>query len=195
MLTTYEQRLVLTYLANAVSRLHRDSPEARELAGWVSENADRMGLATPAIELCQKRPRCRKPKSGLSKGQCADLRTLLMDGRHAGTQSVRGDRLELRLRSLGCEMQLSRTDVAILKILLRYRSNPVVESLIDGVFEEGRHVRRHMKIFNLNRASPISRATRSTPTYSSLKSPRCRRRNSPPRARRTYPSRRHRSAP
>ena len=46
-------------------------------------------------------------------------------------------------------MQLSRTDVAILEIMLRYRSNPVIESLIDAVFEGGRHFRGLSKIFNV----------------------------------------------
>ena len=46
-------------------------------------------------------------------------------------------------------MQLSRTDLAILEILLRYRSHPVVESMVDSVFEGGRHYRRLTKIFNV----------------------------------------------
>ena len=46
-------------------------------------------------------------------------------------------------------MQLSRTDLVILEIVLRYRSNPVIESLIDAVFEEGRQFRRLTKIFNV----------------------------------------------
>ena len=46
-------------------------------------------------------------------------------------------------------MQLSRTDIAILEIVLRYRSHPVFESLVDAVFEEGRHFRRLTKIFNV----------------------------------------------
>ena len=153
MLTAYEQRLILSYLANAISRLHRDSPEARELTDWVWENADLLGPATPAIELCQERPRRRKSESGFSKGQWGNLRTLLMEGRRAGARGVRGDRLAVRLRSLGREMQLSRTDVAILEILLRYRVHPVVESLIDGVFEGRRQFRRMTKTFNVRGAA------------------------------------------
>ena len=38
MLTAYERRLILQYLANAASRLHHRDPEARELVGWITEN-------------------------------------------------------------------------------------------------------------------------------------------------------------
>ena len=149
MLTSYERRLVLSYLANATSRLDRDSPEARELVDWVMENGDVLGLTTSELEPLRERPRRRKSRSGLSKGQWQDLRDCVMEGANAGSQRVRADRLSLRLRSLGREMQLSRTDVAILEIVLRYRSHPVVESLFDEVFEEGHRFRRLTKIFNV----------------------------------------------
>ena len=149
MLTNYERRLAVSYLANAVSSVHRDSPEASELVDWVSENADLLGLATPVIELCEGRPRRRKATSGLSKRQWGDLRNLVLEARQAGGRRARADRLAVRLRNLGREMQLSKADVAILEILLRYRSHPVVESLVDSVFEGGRHYRRLTKIFNV----------------------------------------------
>ena len=53
-------------------------------------------------------------------------------------------------------MRLTRTDVAILKIMLRFRSDPTVESMIDVVFERGRHFRRMTNIFNV-RYPAISR--------------------------------------
>ena len=149
MLTSYERRLVLSYLANATSRLDRDSPEARELVDWVMENGDVLGLTTSELEPLRERPAAPKSRSGLSKGQWQDLRDCVMEGANAGSQRVRADRLSLRLRSLGREMQLSRTDVAILEIVLRYRSHPVVESLFDEVFEEGHRFRRLTKIFNV----------------------------------------------
>ena len=150
MLTNYERRLVLSYLTKAVSGLHRESPEAGELTDWVGENADLLALSATEIELDREHPRRRrKARSGLSKGQWRGLRELLAEGGDGAARRVRADRLALRLRSLGREMQLSRTDVAILEIVLRYRSHPVVESLVDAVFEEGRHFRRLTKIFNV----------------------------------------------
>ena len=72
MLTNYEQRLVLSYLANATSRLHRDSPEARELVDWVMESGDLLGLATSELEPLREGRRRRKSESGLSTGQWQD---------------------------------------------------------------------------------------------------------------------------
>lgn len=149
MLTNYERQLAVSYVANAVSSVHRDSPEASELVDWVSENADLLDLATPVMELFEQRPRRRKSTSGLSGRQWGDLRTLVLEARQAGGRCVRADRLAVRLRNLGREMRLSKADVAILEILLRYRSHPVVESLVDSVFEGGRHYRRLTKIFNV----------------------------------------------
>ena len=149
MLTTYERHLVLRYLANAVSSLRRDSPEAGELTDWVSENTGLLSLSASAAELCGERPRRRKSKIGFSKSQWNELRNHLLEGNRTDARRVRADRLTVRLRSLGREMRLSRTDLAILEILLRYRSHPVVESLVDSVFERGRHYRRLTKVFNV----------------------------------------------
>ena len=55
----------------------------------------------------------------------------------------------MRLGNLGREMQLTRIDVAILEIMLRYRSNSVIESLIDAVFKEGRHFRKMTDVLNV----------------------------------------------
>ena len=149
MLTTYERHLVLRYLANAVSSLHRDSQEAGELTDWMSENADLLSLPASAVELCRERPRRRKSKSGFSRSEWSELRDHLLQGNRTEVRRVRADRLTVRLRSLGREMRLSRTDLAILEILLRYRTHPVVESLVDSVFEGGRHYRRLTKVFNV----------------------------------------------
>ena len=119
MLTTYERHLVLRYLANAVSSLHWDSPEAGELTNWVSENTDLLSLSASAIELCRERPRRRKSKSGLSRGKWSELRDHLLQGNRTEARRVRADRLTVRLRSLGPEMRLSRTDLATHEILLR----------------------------------------------------------------------------
>ena len=58
------------------------------------------------------------------------------------------NRVALRLRCEGREVQLCRADITILEIMLRYRSSPVVEPLLDSVFEGGRHFRRLTESFN-----------------------------------------------
>ena len=153
MLTAYERHLVRSYLANAVASLHHESPEARELAEWVGENGDLLALTTQANELCRERAGHRKSKLGLSKDQWKVLRNVFGEVRGPGTRRIRAHRMAQRLRSLGSEMQLSRTDLAILEILLRYRMHPVVESLIDGVFEGRRDFRRITKTFNVRGAA------------------------------------------
>ena len=137
MLAAYERRLVLSYLANATSRLNRRSSETNELVDWISENRDLLGVERSVIERFWDLTKRRKSENRFSKGQMAALRDLLIEAGNGRSRKVRGDGLALRLRNLGREMQLSRSDVGILEIMLRYRSNPVVESLIDSVFEGG----------------------------------------------------------
>ena len=149
MLTTYEQCLVLSWLTNAVRCLHRGSPESKELFDWVSENSELLPAGCSLVELCEEGARRRKSKGGPSKDQWDALRDRLTTGEHGATRRVRADRLASRLRRLGREMQLSRTDVGILEIMLRYRSNPVVEDLLDSVFEEGHRFRRLTRLFNV----------------------------------------------
>ncbi len=138
--TTYEKRLVLSYLTNAVRRLHRGSSESRELRGlfeWVSENSRLLPAGSSLVELCKEGARRRKSGGGPSKDQSDALRDRLTTGEHGATRPVRpvrADRLASGLRRLGREINLSRTDLAILEIMLRYRSNPVVEDLLDSVF-------------------------------------------------------------
>ena len=154
MLTTYEQHLVLSYLTNAVRRLHRGSPESKELFDWVSENSELLPAGSSLVELCEEGARRRRSRGDKSRGdpskdQWDALRDRLTTGEHGATRRVRADRLASRLRRLGREMQLSRTDVAILEIMLRYRSNPVVENLLDSVFEGGHRFRRLTRLFNV----------------------------------------------
>ena len=149
MLTAYERRLVLTYLVNAVRRLRRSTSATEALFEWVSENSDVLRAGNSVVELCKERARRRKSKGSLAKDRSDELRDLVTSGDRGGARRVRADRLALRLRTLGREMQLSRTDVAILEIMLRYRSNPVIEALIDAGFEEGRNFLRMTNIFNV----------------------------------------------
>ena len=46
---------------------------------------------------------------------------------------VRPDATAQRIRSLGRHMNLSRTDIALLELLLRYETEPLVESMVDEI--------------------------------------------------------------
>ena len=170
MLTAYEQRLVLSYLVNAVRHLQRGTSETKALLEWVSENSGLLWLRSSLVDLRRERARRGKSKGRRSTDQSGDLQDRLADGGCGRARRVRADRLALRLGNLGREMQLTRIDVAILEVMLRYRSNPVIESLIDAVFDGGRHFRKVTGIFNVRcptiRASSASRARLSSLAWS-----------------------------
>ena len=148
MLSAYERRLILSYLSNAASRLHHQSLEAVELTGWVETNADLLALTDWVGKRHERRLGCMDSDRELSAPEWQDMREFLMGKDRTAMGRVRGDRTAQRLRRLGQEMQLSRTDVAILEILLRYRTQPILESMVDTVFEHGRHYRRMTRLFN-----------------------------------------------
>ena len=52
----------------------------------------------------------------------------------AATKKARSDRTAQRLRSLAPTAGLSRTDIDIMELLLRYQSQPIIESMVDDVF-------------------------------------------------------------
>ena len=165
MLTAYERRLILQYLANAASRLHHRDPEARELVGWITENDRRTAsgrrrgtLGAPGGK--GKWSRALSASAHLDRKRLdlddflgpEELRELAdcMDGptgkqwsrlvealRDMGSaaRSARSDGTAQRLRCLGKTMGLSRTDLAILELMLRYHTQPIIESMIDGVFK------------------------------------------------------------
>ncbi len=163
MLTGYEQRLIVHYLANLASCLHHRDREAKELVEWVASNGRRTVFgsrrkAPRAFGGKRRRSRTLPPNLGRKR---LDLDDLLApedfkaledctDGptgkqwsrleealrRKCSTaKSVRSDRTAQRLRCLGRTTGLSRTDVAILELMLRYQAQPIIESMIDSVFE------------------------------------------------------------
>lgn len=129
MLTTYERRLVLSYLINAVRRLHRGTSETKVLFEWLSENSALLRPESWLVELCRARARRGESQGGLSKNQSGEARDLLTKGVPGVARRVRADRLAARLRSLGREMQLTRTDMVIIEIMLRYRSSRMTTTL------------------------------------------------------------------
>ena len=163
MLTAYEHRLIVRYLANLVSCLPHRGPEAKELIEWVASNGRRRvfgGSKKASRVFGGKRRRSRALPSNLGRKRldlddllapedfrdledCADgvtgkqwssLKEALRS-KCAATKSVRSDRTAQRLRCLGRTTGLSRTDVAILELMLRYQTQPIIESMIDNVFQ------------------------------------------------------------
>ena len=151
MLNVYERRLILSYLSNAASRLDRHCREARELAERLAEYDDLLAVADCAAKPIESRHHgC--SDNELSAAQWQHLRKTLKS-HHAALKRVRADRTALRIRRLGRETGLSRTDIAILELLLRYHTQPLIESTIDKVFSTG--YRRHSAVFNVGqRALP-----------------------------------------
>ena len=135
MLSTYEQHLLASYLVNVASGLHHRDPEASELAEWVADKASRLARG-------RNRRRFRRQwadedhEEGMSASRLRALRETLRTALVA-TGRPRGDRPALRLRRLGRTLDLTRSDVDILELLLRYQTQPAIESMVDDVFGGG----------------------------------------------------------
>ena len=144
MLNNYERHLIVSYLSNAASHFRHYHTEAKELAQWVAENRDVLAINDVTEELGERRLYHEK---GLPE---QDWRLFIkaIEETRSASRHVRGDRTALRLRRLGKEMHLTRTDVAVLESLLRYRTQPIIESLVDNVFGHGGS-RWNSKFFNV----------------------------------------------
>ncbi|MDE0239203.1 MAG: AAA family ATPase [bacterium] len=132
MLTAYEHRLLALYLANAASRLSHRDPEATALSMWVT---DRENLIARGREDRRSRRRRREidRNEELSARQFRELGDALRE--ECSNRRVQPDRTARRLRRLANSTGLSRIDLAILEALLRYRTRPVFESMIDDIFD------------------------------------------------------------
>ena len=93
MLTAYERRLILSYLSNAASRLHHQSPEAMELAGWVETHADLLAFPDWAGKRRERRRSRMDSDRELSGTEWQDMRKFLMDKNRAAGGRARGDRM------------------------------------------------------------------------------------------------------
>ena len=137
MLNACERRLLAFYLANAASSLHHRDGEAAALAEWVADRENRAAFGRG-----RKRRRTRRsdPEDGVSARTLRRLEEELRDECSA-TKRTQSDRIARRLRCLANATGLSRTDHLILELLLRYRTQPIIESMVDDVFGlNGRHL-------------------------------------------------------
>ena len=166
MLNAYEQRLMAFYLANAAAALHHRDREASDLADWVADRENRVAFGR------RKRPPSAmragagrrggggSRDEGMSGGRWRALGEALRE-EYSATRKARPDRTGQRLRRLARATGLSRTDVDLLELVLRYQTQPVIESMIDDVF---RSSRRFTPLNVQNPALPRSLASRRTPS-------------------------------
>lgn len=161
MLTPYESRLGLTWLATAAERIHHRRPEAAELVEWVSENVEALaavladhGCEIDAAGLAEAASQCgsgslpralrrspgtqRTAKDGCETSAQAwrRLRAALRRASNA-TQAIKPDATALRLQRLARITRLDDADLQVVELLLRYQTRPALESLLDTVYGAG----------------------------------------------------------
>ena len=158
MLTPYESRLGLTWLANAAERIHHRRPEAAELVEWVIEKVEALaavlasqgcgidtgGLAEAATECGSDRTRRRLSRAKRTAEESGEttaqawrrLRAALQRASNA-TQAIKPDATALRLQRLARITRLEDADLQVVELLLRYQTQPALESLLDNVYSVG----------------------------------------------------------
>ena len=129
MLTACETYLLAHYLANVASGLRRRDPEAQALAGWMADKESHIRLGSRGR---RRRPRFRAcHEDEVSRQRFRSLRQTLEAERP--TRRPRRDKTGQRLLNLAQTTGLSRTDAAILELLVRYQTHSIFQSLVDDV--------------------------------------------------------------
>lgn len=129
-LTPYLRRLILGYLSNVEARIRRQAPEGWDFAQWAMSFAVDLRLPGYAEnpQLAENLDANKPITLDEWKRLCGTLKA-----ESDALKRVRPDATAQRIRSLGRHMNLSRTDVALLELLLRYDTEPLVESMVDEV--------------------------------------------------------------
>ena len=89
----------------------------------------------------KKRHRTREADPAADEGMTARKWRNLQDALReecSATEKMRYDRAARRLRRLGKSMGLTRTDLGVLELGLRYHIQPIIESMVDDVFRPPR---------------------------------------------------------
>ena len=146
MLAAYERRLILSCLSNAASRLNRDVVEARNLVEWLLKHEDQLKFRVPDAPNDETEPEIRQRLRN-KEMPAISWRTVgeALGSELAATRRVGPDRMARRLRRLARATGLTRTDTAILELLLRYCTGGLVESMIDDISDSTRWGRRSLR--------------------------------------------------
>ena len=164
MYAPYESRLALEWLANAANRIHHDEPRAENLAEWANEHITELkagladyGCAIDSAELAEAASECARVLEGQGSGWRSRMRSsrTQQEPQASGvcnerawrkfrtalhrasdtTQTINPDATTLRLRRLAQTTGLNDGDLQIVEILLRYQTQPMLESLLDDTFD------------------------------------------------------------
>ena len=136
MLSACERRLILFYLSNIVPHLRSRDQQAKDLVLWLREHEDQLELPyllrndDEAERALGQGLRDQDVPARVWQRVGEASRTALAAARH-----VHLDRTARRLRRLSSAMRLSRTDTAILELLLRHRTGSLVTLMIDAIGE------------------------------------------------------------
>ena len=146
MLTPYESRLGLVWLANAAGRIHHRRPEAVALAEWVNEHIEALaaglagqGCGIDVAGLAEAAAKCQEtemPRNRVASNSWQSLRAVLRRASDA-TQAIKADSTALRLQRLARIARLDDADLQVVEMLLRYQTQPALESLLDDVYNVG----------------------------------------------------------
>ncbi len=130
--THYEQHLMFCYLANAASRLHHARKEAEKLFEWVADNPDLLDLGD--IVQPPRRRSSGDRNMGPSNQKWQTLFQALKD-KCSKTKNTPEDTTAQRIRRLGKTTGLASTDAEILNFMIRYETQPIIESMTEQVFD------------------------------------------------------------
>ncbi len=159
MLTAYMRHRCLGYLVNLGARMRHRSRESRDMVTWVLNAADMLSL--PDYANASNMLKELERNEAVSSNEWESLRETLAT-EYRASKRVRRDRTAKRVWALGRYMDLSRTDVSLLELLLSYETQPVVESMVDEILSHHGFARMHCHFFsvaNPNLASMLDIST------------------------------------
>ena len=126
---SHERRLALRYLATMLGRLNRKRAQAASLVEWVADNAAPFATGARSVE----RIATAASKAMDSSANWRALQSVVDKTRRAASDAT-PDLMGRRLCRLADAVGLSPLDIDLLEVLLRYATQPVIESLIDAAF-------------------------------------------------------------
>ncbi|MDE0192670.1 MAG: AAA family ATPase [Gammaproteobacteria bacterium] len=119
----YVRYLIFSYLDNIVGRVNRRQPEAAEIIEWIDDNGGLLDIDPEELPS--------RSESAPSARQWGQLRRIAILQREAMKHTAR-DLTARRLAELGDLVGLSPDDLAILEVVLRCETDPVIQDLIDA---------------------------------------------------------------